>query len=991
MYKNMRIKDLKISVQVFIGFAVIFFFVIMLGLVSVHQTNQIHEQIETMYNHPLKVRRTIGTLHSDILVLQRNRKDILLSLKKDEIQRNINENEVLKQKVYKSLEFLHSAYLGPKADIESIRKVFIRWNNIHDEIIREIQSGELKSEIEKYNKHDHGDSEAEELIVLIDKIDEFAEKKGDALYLNSKNYKNALNIQLLIVVGIILIFTIIVFSIIVLNIRKPLKELTKSTDEFFKGDLNSRADYESKNEFGLLAKSYNDLAERIQDEMNLNQQTSSFAEILIHEIDAKNFFHKALETLLEFTQSQIAAVYILSSDRKKYNHFESIGLNDEARASFDANNFEGEFGLAISTRKIQHIKNIEPNTNFIFNSVNGKFIPKEIITIPIISGEDVIAIISLSSINNIDSKSISFIDKIIDILTARIEGVLSYQKIIEFSKKLEQQNQELEAQKTELASQSYELIEQNSELEIQKKQLGEVSRLKTNFLSNMSHELRTPLNSIIALSGVLNRRLANQIGTEEYSFLEVVERNGKHLLSLINDILDISRIESGQEEIEISQFNINALINDLVEMIKPQSELKNVGLINLSKEDEILVQSDEDKIRHIFQNLIGNAVKFTNKGKVEIQVLQKENELSISVKDSGIGISEESQKHIFDEFRQADGGTSRKFGGSGLGLAIAKKYAELLGGTITVNSQLEQGSEFILSLPIKNNFKQTMTESEDFFKKRVIENYITIEKASTKTILIVEDSEPAIMQMQDILEGSGYKTLVSHNGSEALEMVKEIIPDGIILDLMMPEIDGFEVLRVLREAEETMDVPVLILTAKHITKDELNYLKRNNIHQLIQKGDVKRDELLNAIGTMVFPLDKNIYKPKLKLQKINGKPKVLVVEDNPDNMVTVKAILGENYIIYEAEDANQGIKMAKEFIPNLILMDIALPGMDGIEAFKIIRNDKKLEHIPVIALTASAMTTDREAILAHGLDAYIPKPIDEKVFFKTIINVLYGK
>lgn len=260
--------------------------------------------------------------------------------------------------------------------------------------------------------------------------------------------------------------------------------------------------------------------------------------------------------------------------------------------------------------------------------------------------------------------------------------------------------------------------------------------------------------------------------------------------------------------------------------------------------------------------------------------------------------------------------------------------------------------------------------------------------APVKTILLVEDSEPAIIQMKEFLEAGGYRTLVARNGGEALEVIGKIVPDAMILDLMMPGVDGFEVLKTIREAELTAHIPVLILTAKHISKEELKYLKRNNIHQLIQKGNVNRNELLDTVASMVFP---EPPEPQFKPQIINGRPVVLVVEDNPDNMITVKALLADNYAIIEAVDGIEAIEKAKQNFPNLILMDVALPGMNGIEAFKAIRQLPDLQHVPVIAITASAMVNDRETILAHGFDAYISKPIDEHLFSTTINEALYGK
>jgi signal transduction histidine kinase/DNA-binding response OmpR family regulator len=733
----------------------------------------------------------------------------------------------------------------------------------------------------------------------------------------------------------------------------------------------------------------------IQKNAALNDNVATLATLMLSEYDPLKFFRVTLKGLKEHTNSQMVAIYLLSQDKKTYEHFESIGLSRGGRESFDASIFEGEFGAAISTGNVQHIKNIDENTRFIFNAVSGRFIPKEIITLPIVIDHEVVAILSLARLGQYTLETIQLIDRIKVVLSARIEGVLAYAKMKEFSQKLENQNRELEVQKTEMASQSDELTEQNRELEMQKKQLDEASRLKTSFLSNMSHELRTPLNSVIALSGVLNRRLDKKIPDEEYSYLEVIERNGKHLLSLINDILDISRIEAGREEVEITRFNLSNLISDLTGMIRPQAEQKNVNLLFADNDQQISIVSDFDKCRHVLQNLIGNAVKFTEEGKVEIIASQRNEIISIKVTDTGIGILENHLSHIFDEFRQADGSTSRRFGGSGLGLAIAKKYASLLGGTISVNSTYGKGSVFTLTLPACYAIENRHPDSEEIFDfkypVRANQNYNEFDSQIIKTILLVEDSEPAIIQLKDILGESGHQVLVARNGSEALEIIAKTIPDTMILDLMMPGIDGFEVLRTLREAEPTAHIPVLILTAKQITKEELRFLKRNNVHQLIQKGDVNRAELLSAVNSMVYQKITSDVKPQRELQIIEGKPVVLVVEDNQDNMITVKALLSDDYVVLEAVDGVAGIDMAKKHRPNLILMDIALPEMDGIEAFKRIRNHEELHHIAVIALTASAMTSDRDAILAHGFDAYIAKPIDEKLFFKTINHVLYGR
>ncbi len=243
--------------------------------------------------------------------------------------------------------------------------------------------------------------------------------------------------------------------------------------------------------------------------------------------------------------------------------------------------------------------------------------------------------------------------------------------------------------------------ERTSELKLANSKLIETNKFKSIFLANMSHELRTPLNSVITLSGILYRRLLNKIPDDEYSYLEVIERNGKHLLKLINDILDISRIEAGREEIRVTLFNSDNLITDIINLIKPQAEQKNIQLNYVAVDGSMAINNDFDKCYHILQNLIANAIKFTESGEIKITSFKSGNKISFSVSDTGIGIAKNQQLHIFDEFKQADSRTSRKYGGTGLGLSIAKKYATLLGGTISVNSTLGKGSEFIFEVPLQ--------------------------------------------------------------------------------------------------------------------------------------------------------------------------------------------------------------------------------------------------------------------------------------------------
>jgi len=984
-------RNLKVSAQLIIGFVIMLIFIAIVGVVSYQQAAKIHEQTETIYNHPLQVRAAIGRLQSDILKMRLETRNLMLAKNKDEQQKALINTKLAENDAVEQFGILEDRFLGSKEEVKNAYEDFLCWKTAREENTKLALSGEVEKVKESIKNDGRVGIYREKMMTHLNDIDNFAKKKAVVLYAESNKLNTSLNIELAVILCVVIILSILILINLLRNIRRPIKELTDVTNRFRNGDFNARSTLTLKNEFGDLASSFNSMVEKIQSDIELTEKTEKLAAAMLSVDNSHEFFREFLPVLAHLTNSQMAAVFLLTEDKQQFVHYESVGLTkDVENYSFSATGLHGEFGAVLSSRKIEHIKDIPHDTLFVFKTVSGEIIPREVITIPILAGRDVIAVISLASVRKYSDHSNQLISRMFNIVTARVEGILTYRKMRKFSKQLTIQNDELEVQRREMEQQSLELTEQNRELEIQKDQLHEASRLKTNFLSNMSHELRTPLNSVIALSGVLNRRLVNKIPDDEYSYLEIIERNGKHLLTLINDILDISRIESGREEIEITQFNVNNLISEVVSMIQPQAKQKGIELIQTGSMADLLIESDFGKCRHIVQNLVANAVKFTEKGKVEILVSKKGANICIDVIDTGIGIAKQHLAHIFDEFRQADGSTSRRFGGTGLGLAIARKYANLLGGNVTVESVPDQGSDFTLKLPEVYRAENRVTQQFETNTSFSRPNYNTPKKTTVaKTILLVEDSEPALIQLKDILADNEYHVLDARDGQQALSIISQTIPDAMILDLMMPGVDGFEVLKSLREAEQTAHVPVLILTAKHITTDDLKVLKRNNVHQLIQKGDINRNELLNAVASMVtVELPENIEHP---LQVIEGKPVVLIVEDNVDNMITVKAILADEFAVLEAIDGASGVAAAEKYKPNLILMDISLPGIDGIEAFKQIRKNRELENIPIIALTASALTTDRETILAHGFDDYLAKPIDEKLFFETINSVLYGK
>ena len=985
----MHLNDLKIATQLRFGLGAILALMIAVGVMASLQKDVLWLQTQTLYDHPLTVTRAIGALTVDTEIMTRHMLDLIRANNDQEFVSSLQDIELAKANAGRQFAILEDRYLGPKDDITHLNDAFVKWNVLRDETIRLIKAGKTDEASGRIQKGGVQTAQADLVRQELQTITAFANNKSNELYQTAREQKNALNRWLTYSYCLILLLTLTVTWHLVKSIKTPLAELLTATDQFRQGKMDRRSGYVSANEFGTMSAAFNAMADSLQTEMQISEKAAQLAGAMLREEEIHAFCRELLKGLLAHTGSQVGAVYFLNEARTAFDHFESIGLNAGGRAAFSATDLQGELGAVAATRQIQRITEIPADTRFTFTAVSGTFTPREILTIPVLSDHTVTAVISLASVRSYDAASLRLVNDIWSVLSARVNGVLAFQKVKTITERLEQQNRELAEQKRELETQSDALTEQNAELAMQKRQLDEANRLKSAFLSNMSHELRTPLNSVIALSGVLSRRLANAIPAEEYGYLAIIERNGKSLLALINDILDLSRIESGHAPLSVSRFSLRALAAEIVAVLEPQAREKGIALVSRLGDDLPLLTSDSDKCRHILQNLAGNAVKFTETGFVELSARRESDDLLVTVRDTGIGIAAHQLPHIFDQFRQADESTSRKYGGTGLGLAIAKEYARLIGGSITVESTPGKGSAFTLRIPLALDVPESAPAEEP-------EQQAATPAAGTgplpagqgQTLLLVEDNDAAIIQLTDLLHRQGYHVRTARNGREALAQISSGPPDAMILDLMMPEVDGFQVLKAIRNVESTASLPVLILTAKIVSPEELSFLKGNHIHQLIQKGDINKAGLLAAVARMVAPPRAEPAPPRRNPPTRPGKPVVLVVEDNPDNMRTARALLEERYQVIEAEDGRAGVELARLKRPDIILSDIALPVMDGFAALAAIRKDESLRHIPVIAVTASAMKGSREEILARGFDGYISKPIDHAVLMKTLEEFL---
>ncbi|MDM8159538.1 response regulator [Labilibaculum sp. K2S] len=1014
----LKTRDLSIGFRLFMGFLSITLFSISIGVIALLNSDKYLNTIDDLYNHPYTISNSVQEIETHIVSIHLAMKDIALTDDNNKIDFETKSVAELDEEITRLFAIVSKEFLGNQQDVTTAWNSFKAWKPIRSEII----------ELAKNGKKDQAEeiTIGKETLIILDlnkkmkKMKEFAHQKANSFWNSSLEQGKLLFRTILFILLISIFLSIYISHKITKSIKHPIKKMNAISEAIQQGDLNIRNEITTKDELDSLAQGINNMTDSLRMRVDIQNGISSINKSLIGSVKVKDFAKKLLECLLEVTNSNSANFYLLKENKKSYVSLASIATNKNSLRNFPMNNPPGEFGIAIMKKRMQIVDGLQNHPGFEFTTSVGNYAPKEILTFPILRKNKVKAIISLSNLKKYTPENTEILTLSSPAINIAFEKLLSVRKtkslaenLMIINQKLEVQSEELREQTNELQEQSHELqnqatelYEKNKSLEVKTLEVEQANRLKSEFLSNMSHELRTPLNSIMALSRTLIMQTKDKLSEEENSYLEIVERNGTNLLQLINDILDLSKIEAGKMDVYPSQIKLHPILKLLQENIEPIANQKGIKLEIRCSDNLPNFDSDEVRLSQILTNLISNAIKFTEKGYVVVSAFQDKEQIKIEVKDTGIGIPQKNLESIFDEFTQIDGSSSRQYQGTGLGLAIVNKLVKMLGGKINVSSQIDKGSCFTLTLPLEwylekdnspfvLNFDSHFENGSSSVKDKLnLTSGLHAKSLNDTRILMIEDNETAIIQMKHVLEMKGYIVDVAHGGKEAFEYINHTIPDGIILDLMMPEIDGFEVLEQIRSKENTANIPVVILTAKDLTREDLSRLSANNVQQLIQKGDVNIEALLSKIHKMFgqseqLGTSENVSTPKTALKiklKKDTKAKVLIIEDNPDNMVTIKSILGSKYEIHEAVDGEKGLEMINTLLPHLVLLDMALPKIDGLEVLRRVKSDKRTQHIPVIALTAMAMIEDKKAMLQAGCDAYVTKPVGHLEILSKIEN-----
>ncbi|RFZ84687.1 response regulator [Mucilaginibacter terrenus] len=514
-------------------------------------------------------------------------------------------------------------------------------------------------------------------------------------------------------------------------------------------------------------------------------------------------------------------------------------------------------------------------------------------------------------------------------------------------------NAELE-EKASLLEEKNQAIEEARQSITQKAdELETTGRYKSEFLANMSHELRTPLNSILVLARILKDNKPANLSEDQIKYASVIFNAGNDLLTLINDILDLSKIESGKLDMQIEDIRIADILADVQSLFAEMAINKHIDFKTTLTDVPDTITTDKVRVEQVVKNLLSNAFKFTpENGKISVTAKPGPlaNTIAFSIKDSGIGIPAEKQKIIFEAFQQADGSTSRKYGGTGLGLSISRELASLLGGYITLSSEPAEGSEFTLILPFEAVAKvkeepsvptvETFTPPTNFLS--------SVPKKATSTgeptVVIVEDDKNFANILQDYARDHGYKAVMVHDGTSAVDIIKEKQPDAIILDIMLPGKDGWQILKELKANEETVNIPVHMMSAGDAAANRV----RNEGAISFLKKPIST-ESLDKLFTDIMSTSGTSFK------------QILLVEDHKAQSQALKDLMqAQGITVDQAFDGESAFRMLNENDYQCVILDLNLPDISGLDLLDKIKADEKFSSLPVIINTA--MELDKSSV-----------------------------
>jgi signal transduction histidine kinase/DNA-binding response OmpR family regulator/CHASE3 domain sensor protein len=800
------------------------------------------------------------------------------------------------------------------------------------------------------------------------------------------------------------------------------------------GDYTVRVTDTEGDNLGSLAVALNKMASSLQfsfgtlaDKEWLQTGIATLNEKMLGEYHLPVLAGNIIDYIARYTNSHTGAFY-LNTDNTSLRFIKGFAF-DESSARERIHEGEGLVGQCAADGVIMQLKDI-PTGLVTISHATGSIKPKHVVAVPIFFERKVVGVIELASIKEYTANELVFMESISNSIGTVINSVESRKRLQELLEETQSQSEELQAQQNELENinseleaqteklqaseeelkvQQEELLEANEELEerarlleeknqlvfernldIQKKaeELEQSTKYKSEFLANMSHELRTPLNSILLLSRLMSENNDHSLSSEQIEYARVIQGSGQGLLALIDEILDLSKIEAGKMDLLYSDVPVQDILDDMKNLFSPIAKEKGIEFRTTAREGiQRIIETDRMRVEQIIRNLVANALKFTSKGYVELSVYMASgagNTIAFSVKDTGIGIPADKQKVIFEAFRQADGSTRRKYGGTGLGLSISRELAKLLGGEIQLHSEPGQGSEFTILVPVskaatestqekelstsENNTAATMakaaTAGNKEFRQRylseVIPQSIPDDRNSIshkdRSILIIEDDTNFAKSLLEYTRHRGYKGIVSVRGDEALPLAMQYKPSGVLLDIQLPVKDGWEVMEELKSHPETKHIPVHMMSAydaksRSLSKGAVDFINK----------PVAYEQMQNIFERIEFMLNNN---PR----------KVLIVEENMKHAKALAYYLENFKVNTEIKNSVIGsVESLQKKEVNCVILDMGIPNQQSYDTLDEVKKTPGLENIPIIIFTGKNLSKSEEVKIKQYADSIVIK------------------
>ncbi|MBE8724270.1 response regulator [Flavobacterium hungaricum] len=854
---------------------------------------------------------------------------------------------------------------------------------------------------------------------------------------NSERFGNYSFVLIIIAFIIALIITVVFFARILkdhndrLLLQRELEQKDIETAErlvvigglaaqISKGNYDVEIDDKKSDTLGALGNSLHEMRDSLKTSFELLSQKewlqagiAALNDKMLGEKTIQKLSKDVIEFLCQYTNSSAGVLYVLDGEELAVSGgYSYIPSKNRERIKKG----EGLIGQAISSGKMLELKTLTAE-DIQINYALGQIKPTHIVAVPLMDFK-VEGAVELASIYGFSVLQLEFLNAVANNIGIAIKSTQNRKKVVELleetktqaeelqiqhseleaiNAELEAQTEKLQASEEELRVQQEELEQTNEELsersvlleekntEIQKKSEAlEVStRYKSEFLANMSHELRTPLNSILLLSRLLSENNNETMNTEEIEFAKVIQSSGNSLLGLIDEILDLSKIEAGKMDLEFLDISTKEITDSLHNLFYLVAKEKGINFEIIAKDAPIVIKTDKMRLEQILKNLISNAIKFTEKGTVSLEIKVNTDDdkiICFIVKDTGIGIPLEKQPLIFEAFQQADGSTKRKYGGTGLGLSISRELAKLLRGEIVLHSKVNEGSTFTLCLPVlgfavskisvdKIPHAEVLTEegeeeetAED--KPKYISELIPDEieddrnniLEGDKVILIVEDDINFAKSLVAFTQKKGYKAIVAVRGDYALNFALIYKPVGILLDIELPVKSGWQVLEELKNNLHTKHISVHIMSS----------------HKLKQESLLK--------GAVDF-LDKPVAFDRIpevftRIEHIINKEsqKVLIIEDNPKHAKALAYFLETYNINSEIKsEVSDGLSALGKEEVDCVILDMGIPDKQAYEILDGVKKNPGLENLPVIVFTGKSLSIKEELKIRKYADSIIVK------------------